>query len=146
MNGTPAIDEKWQRCCAALALVMGLCLASAVWAESGILVVNKQDVHKHPVGGVQIGVEGDGGSAVTNDHGKARIRLAAQNKQKDWVSLQILKSPPGKDLVMVSPWDSRTLVPSFENESDSSSKMASSFGNWTGIRLWSWCQAKSRQL
>src|SRR5258708_6353938 len=118
MNGAPAIDENWQRCCAALALGMGLCLASAVWADSGFLVVNVQDVHKHPVDGVQIGVEGDGGSAVTDDHGKARIRLAAQNKQKDWVSLQILKSPPGKDLVMVSPWDSRTPVPSFENESE----------------------------
>jgi tetratricopeptide (TPR) repeat protein len=92
--------------------------AGTLWAEAGILVVNVQDVHKHPVRGVQIGVEGDGGSAITDDHGKARIPLAAQNKQKDWVSLQILKSPPGKDLVMVSPWDSRTQVPSFENESE----------------------------
>jgi transposase-like protein len=89
-----------------------------VKGESGILVVNVQDVHKRPVGGVKIGVEGDGGSAVSDDHGKARIRLAAQNKEKDWVSLQILKSPTGKDLVMVSPWDSRTPVPSFENESE----------------------------
>ena len=89
-----------------------------LWAEAGILVVNVQDVSKHPVSGLEIGVEGDGGSAVTNDHGKARIRLAAQNKQKDWVSLQVLKSPPGKDWVMVSPWDSRTPVPSFENESE----------------------------
>jgi tetratricopeptide (TPR) repeat protein len=94
-----------------------VCLSNGLlWAETGILVVNVQDVHKHPIFGVQIGVEGNGGSAVTDDHGKARIRLAAQNKQKDWVSLQILKSPPGKDLVMVSPWDSRTQVPSFENE------------------------------
>ena len=75
------------------------------------MAVNVQDVHKHPVAGLEIGVEGDGGSAVTDDHGKARIRLAVQNKQKDWVSLQILKSPRGKDLVMVSPWDSRTQVP-----------------------------------
>jgi tetratricopeptide (TPR) repeat protein len=118
MNRNSAIDEKWQLCCAALALVVGLCLANVVWAESGILVVNVQDVHKHPVVGVEIGVEGDGGSAVTDDHGKARISLAAQNKQRDWVSLQILKSPSGKNLVMVSPWDSRTPVPSFENESE----------------------------
>src|SRR5260221_11741389 len=97
MNRNPAINHKWQRSCATLALVMGLCLAKTVWAESGILVVNVQDVHGHPVRGVEIGAEGDGGSAVTDDHGKARIRLAAQNKQKDWVSLQILKSPPGKN-------------------------------------------------
>ena len=118
MNRNPVNDEKWQRFCAALALVVGLCLANAVWAESGILVVNVQDVHMRSVGGVEIGVEGDGGSGVTDDHGKARIRLAAQNKQKDWVTLQIMKSPPGRDLVMVSPWDSRTPVPSFENESE----------------------------
>jgi hypothetical protein len=118
MNFKSVINDRCQRFCATLALVMTLCLVKAVWAESGILVVNVQDVHKHPVAGVEIGVEGDGGSAVTDDHGKARIRLAAQNQQKDWVSLQILKSPPGKNLVMVSPWDSRTLVPSFENESE----------------------------
>jgi tetratricopeptide (TPR) repeat protein len=118
MKRSPSIDENWRRSCAVLALVMGLCLANELWAESGFLVVTVEDVHKHPVGGVEIGVEGDGGSAVTDDHGKARIRLAAQNKPKDWISLQILKSPPGKDLVMVSPWDSRTLVPSFENESE----------------------------
>jgi hypothetical protein len=89
-----------------------------LWAETGVLVVNVQDEHRQPIFGVQIGVEGDGGSAVTDDHGKARIRLAPQNKQKDWVSLEILKSPPGKDLVMVSPWDSWISVPSFENESE----------------------------
>ncbi len=49
--------------------------------------------------------EGNGGSSVTGDDGKARISLAKQTKEKSWVSLQILKSPPGKDFVMVSPWD-----------------------------------------
>ena len=81
-------------------------------------MVDVQDEHRQPIFGVQIGVEGDGGSAVTDDHGKARIHLSPQNKQKDWVSLEILKSPPGKDLVMVSPWDSWISVPSFENESE----------------------------
>jgi tetratricopeptide (TPR) repeat protein len=96
-----------------------VCLSNGLlWAETGVLVVNVQDEHRQPIFGVQIGVEGDGGSAVTDDHGKARIRLAPQNKQKDWVSLEILKSPPGKDLVMVSPWDSWISVPSFENESE----------------------------
>ena len=32
--------------------------------------------------------------------------------------MQIVKSPPGQYLVMVSPWDYRAQVPSFENESD----------------------------
>jgi tetratricopeptide (TPR) repeat protein len=103
-----------------LVLLVGssLCLASGVmWAEAGVLVVHVKDAQRHPIGGIQIGVEGDGGSAVTGDDGKARIRLAKQTKEKSWVSLQILKSPPGKDLVIVSPWEYTTLVPPFENES-----------------------------
>ena len=96
-----------------------LCLACPiVWAESGYLVLHVKDVQQHPVAGVQIGVEGDGGSATTDPKGKARIKLAPQTKEKSWVSLQIEKSPPDKDWVMVSPWERRTLVPSFENESD----------------------------
>src|SRR5208283_1626342 len=89
-----------------------------VWAESGYLVVHVEDVQRHPIGGVQIGTAGDGGSAFTGDDGKARIPLAKETKEKSWVSLQILKSPPHKDFVMVSPWDYRAVVPLFENESE----------------------------
>ena len=88
------------------------------WAEAGVLVVHVKDVQRRPLSGVQIGVEGDGGSSVTDDGGKARIALAKETKEKSWVSLQVLKSPQGKDFMMVSPWDYRTLVPSFENESE----------------------------
>ena len=101
--------------------LIGLCLClggSTLRAESGVLVTHVKDVQRRPIGGVQIGVEGDGGSAVTGDDGKARIPLAKQTKVKSWVSLQILKSPKNKDFVMVSPWDYRALVPSFENESE----------------------------
>jgi len=87
-------------------------------AETGFLVVHVKDVKRHPIAGLKIGVEGDGGSAITGEDGRARIRLGNQTKEKSFVSLQIVKSPPGKDLVMVSPWDYRTQVPSFENESD----------------------------
>jgi hypothetical protein len=62
---------------------MSLCVTSgAVWAESGVLVVHVKDVHRHPIAGMQIGVEGDGGSATTGDDGKARIALAKQTKEK----------------------------------------------------------------
>jgi tetratricopeptide (TPR) repeat protein len=91
---------------------------SLSWAEAGVLVVHVKDVQRRAIKGVEIGVEGDGGSAITGDDGKARIRLAKQTKEKSWVSLQILRSPPTKDFVMVSPWDYKTLVPSFENESE----------------------------
>src|ERR1700686_2581707 len=95
------------------------CLSSDfLWAESGMLVVHVKDVQRHPISGVQVGVEGDGGSSHTGDDGKARILLAKETKEKSWVSIQILSSPPGKDYVMVSPWDYRIVVPSFENESE----------------------------
>src|ERR1017187_360426 len=100
-------------------LVALLCATSVVtWAEVGILVVHVKDVQRRPIAGMQIGVEGDGGASVTGDDGKARIPLAKQTKEKNWVSLQILKSPPGKDFVMVSPWDYKTLIPSYQNESE----------------------------
>ena len=60
-----------------------VCLSNGLlWAQTGMLVVNVQDAQEHPRFGAQVGVEGDGGSAVTDDHGKARIRLAAQNKRQ----------------------------------------------------------------
>jgi tetratricopeptide (TPR) repeat protein len=90
---------------------------AVTWAESGVLVIRVKDVHRQPIAGLQIGVEGDGGSATTGDDGKARIALAKDTKENSWVSLQILKSPRGKDMVMVSPWDYKTTVPSFKNES-----------------------------
>jgi len=96
-----------------------LCLTHGLaWAEAGILVVHVKDVQRRPVTGVQIGVEGDGGSSITGNDGKARVPLAKDTKEKSWASLQILQSPSGMDFVMVSPWDYRTVVPSFENESE----------------------------
>ena len=94
-----------------------LCATSlTMLAESGILVVHVKDVQENAIAGLQIGVKGDGGSAITGDDGKARIQLAKQTKENDWVSLQILHSPPGKDFMMVSPWDYGTFVPSFASE------------------------------
>jgi len=102
----------------AVLIVPLLCAATTLTlAESGILVVHVKDVQERPIAGLQIGVKGDGGSATTGDDGKARIPLAKRTKENDWVSLQILHSPPGKDFMMVSPWDYGTFVPSFANES-----------------------------
>src|ERR1039458_2757684 len=100
-------------------LLLATCLPGSVAsAETGFLVVHVEDVRGHPVRGVQIGVKGDGGSDTSDPHGSVRIRLAPQTQAADWVTLQVLHSPPGKDLVLLSPWDSRAVVPSFENKSD----------------------------
>lgn len=76
-----------------------LCLTNGIIrAEDGILVVHVKDAQNHPVSGLQIGVEGDGGAAITSDDGKARIALAKQTKGKSWVSLQIFELSHGQRL------------------------------------------------
>ena len=75
-----------------------LCLARPIaWAETGFLVLHVQDVHvkdgqRRPIIGLQIqamGDEGEARSAITDQNGKARIRLATQTTENSWVSLQI---------------------------------------------------------
>lgn len=110
---------------ALLLIVISLRLACPIaWAETDYLVLHVKDVHakegqRPPIIGLQIQATGDEGgarSAVTDRNGTARIRLAPQTTENSWVSLQIVKSPRGANLMMVSPWDYRTQVPSFGNE------------------------------
>jgi hypothetical protein len=54
--------------------------------------------------------------------GKVRIKLPPQTRPGDWVSLQIIKRQDGRargaDWALISPWDNRVMVPSFENKAD----------------------------
>ena len=100
-----------------LALTVGVG-AGPTQAEQGILVLQVSDVHQRPIVGLQIATKGDGGFAVTDRVGKARLRLSPQTKVGSFVSLVIAKAPAGTNPVFVSPWDSRAIVPAFENESD----------------------------
>ncbi|MGO9515949.1 MAG: hypothetical protein ACLPND_02790, partial [Candidatus Korobacteraceae bacterium] len=101
-----------------LILLASRCLACpTAWAETRFLVVHVEDIQGHPVVGVEIGVKGDGGSDTTKRDGRARIGLAPQTKEMSLVFLQIVKSPPGQDLVIISPLDHQVRVPPFENES-----------------------------
>ncbi len=101
------------------AVCLWLCLAnSRLWAEPGKLLVEVEDVNDHPVRGIEIGIKGFGGSRLTGSDGKALLSLASDTRETDWVLLQLLHSPPGKDFVMVSPWDSRVQVPSFKNKAE----------------------------
>src|SRR5271163_4897277 len=85
-------------------------------AERGCVQVQVQDAQGHPLRGVEIEIEGIGGSKVTGDDGKAKLPVGDATTQSDWLSLAILRSPKGKDLVMISPWDGRAQVPSFEGK------------------------------
>src|SRR5579864_9835430 len=37
----------------------------SLWAETGVLVVHVKDIQQRAIGGVQIGVTGDGGTSIT---------------------------------------------------------------------------------
>ncbi len=87
-------------------------------AETGKLLVVVEDPKRQPVRGVEIGIEGAGGSGLTGDDGKALLPLAKDTSENDSVTLQILHSPPGKDPEIISPWDFSTRVPSFRNKAE----------------------------
>ena len=99
-----------------IAATILLLAVSPALAESGYLTVQVQDTQRRPVRGVDIGVEGLGGSHLSGDDGKAQLALAKSAAPNDWITLQILHSPPSKDFVIISPWDYRVQVPSFADK------------------------------
>src|SRR5262249_48322300 len=50
--------------------------------------------------------------------GKVRLKLPPETRPGEWVTLQIIKRAGGADWVLISPWDSRVIIPSFENKAD----------------------------
>jgi tetratricopeptide (TPR) repeat protein len=96
-----------------------LASSTTAWAAQGKVLINVQNPQNQPVGRVQIGVSGAGGTATTGDDGKAQIAVSGATRPSDPISLTILHSPPGKDYVLLSPWDSRALVPPFDDKPDS---------------------------
>jgi tetratricopeptide (TPR) repeat protein len=88
-------------------------------AEKGVLVIHIRDVQDRPIAGVEIATVGDGATGPATDKaGKTRLRLAPQTLPGHQVTLQIVKAPPKRDLVFISPWDRTARVPPFENESN----------------------------
>lgn len=85
-------------------------------AERGFVLVQVQDARSRPIQGVNIGIDGFGASRLSGSDGKAKLAIGTAAKTGDWLTLSILQSPPGRHLVMVSPWDNRAQVPSFEDK------------------------------
>jgi len=83
------------------------------------IVIVVQDFQDHPIEGLKIGIEGGGDFRTTGPDGKAILNLAGNTKEGDWVSFQILESPPGKDFVISAPARHRSPVPSQNNKADS---------------------------
>jgi tetratricopeptide (TPR) repeat protein len=95
------------------ALIAAILATAPAFAETGYITVQVQDAQRRPIRAIDIGVEGIGGSRLSGDDGKAQLTLAKSTAPNDWITLQILHSPAGKDFVIVSPWDYRVQVPSF---------------------------------
>jgi len=100
-----------------IAVIPLLLAAPSSLAETGYVTVLVEDAHQHPVRLVEIGIE-EGVSKLTKDDGEAQLPLAQTIKADDWISFQLLHSPPGKDLAIVSPWDNRIPVPSFADKTE----------------------------
>jgi tetratricopeptide (TPR) repeat protein len=103
----PLIRSLGLVCLAALA-------ATAAQAETGILWVKVLNLKDRPVRKISVGTEGPGSSALTDDRGMARIRLAPQTRPGTWVTLEVSSSA----YAFVSPWNRKVLIPPFENESE----------------------------
>jgi len=101
---------------AAVTVVLILLLSTMCKAQGRSLVIQVTDVQHHPIQGVQVGLKETGTPATTNASGKASILLSTAPQPTPWLSVQIVKSPPGKDLVVISPWDRRILVPAFTRD------------------------------
>jgi tetratricopeptide (TPR) repeat protein len=101
------------------AVMWVMALSFPVAAEQGKLSLHVTDPKGIPVAHLEIATAGDGGGPKETDRtGRVILVLARDTKVNSSVSFQIVKSPKGHDYVMVSPWNSSTLVPSFENESN----------------------------
>ncbi len=86
------------------ALIAAILATTPALAETGYITVQVQDAQRRPIRAIEIGVEGIGGSRLSGDDGKAQLALAKSTAPNDWITLQILHSPAGKDFVIVSPW------------------------------------------
>jgi tetratricopeptide (TPR) repeat protein len=97
-------------------LVVCIFIGQHCRAERGYVLVEVQDTQKRPVRGVEIGIDGLGGSKLSGEDGKAKIPIGNAANEGDWFSLTLLHSPGGKDLAIISPWDNRAQIPSFADK------------------------------
>ena len=97
-------------------LLLSLSFARECLAERGYVLLQVEDARSHPIRGIEIGIEGRGDSGMTGDDGKVRLAVGAAAVPGDSISLVVLHSPARQDFVLVSPWDTRAIVPSFEDK------------------------------
>jgi hypothetical protein len=106
-----------------------------VSADTGRLVVRVSDPQERPVRGLQIGLKNGGGTATTDDDGKAVIPLAQGTGEHSFVSVQLVSSPRGKELIAREggEFEPRFLAPNQQFSLTSNglkSPAAGTFGPW----------------
>src|SRR5262245_57167990 len=104
---------------ARISFLLSLTLACPLWPalEEHILVLFVTDTAEEPVNNIVLTCKGDC-SQTGAVQGKVRLKLPPQTRPGEWVTLQIVKRPGDPDWVLISPWDGRIIVPSFENKAD----------------------------
>lgn len=93
-----------------------LSFVSYCFGEKGVLVIHVEDTHGRPLKGVEIAAQGPSGTGTSDRLGIIRIKLTPDIKPGDLIPIQIIPSGTGKELVLISPWDSNALVRPFDKE------------------------------
>jgi len=82
--------------------------------EDGYLNLLVTDSSGRSIRNLRIAIGEGGSAAMTDDRGRARIKLPPAIKPGEWVTLTILKSPSSIDWVIISPWNNKINIPPFD--------------------------------
>jgi tetratricopeptide (TPR) repeat protein len=95
-------------------------LCAPLSAQESMLWLHVIDTRGQPIEGIRLSPKGNGSvSDPTTLAGRTRIRLAPDTRAGQWVSLQVVnKRSDHQGWVFISPWDSRVLIPPFEEASE----------------------------
>src|SRR5262245_37184730 len=85
--------------------------------EEHILVLFMTNTAEEQISDITVTCKGDC-SQTSAVQGRVRLKLPPQARPGEWVTLQIIKHAGGRDWVLISPWDSRVIIPPFENKAD----------------------------
>ncbi|HVT14965.1 MAG TPA: tetratricopeptide repeat protein [Thermoanaerobaculia bacterium] len=95
----------------ALAGLAAFLPAAAAVAEDGVLVVQVTGLDGKPMAGVGIGMAAGGPIELTDEMGRARLGLGAEEAAGRELTLQVVPGGGKESLVFISPWNRRVLVP-----------------------------------
>lgn len=84
-------------------------------ASGKLLVLHVVDAREKPIQGVVITATGESSKATTNEDGKAHLKLAPKTQPNDEITLTIVSSPNGGNLVFFPPHSARVRFVPFND-------------------------------